>query len=245
MTSISAVGNDGDALREGLLKLADDELMVGHTLAALAGFGPELEINLVISSTGQEELGHARLFYGLVYDENAEAINAAIYDRDLTAFRSCSFAERRVSDWADMLVKQYLYDVADQARLQVFVDHGLDESIARRIEAEEEFQRQFWGYWARKAAAAGGPSLARIRTAVEQMWPHVGGLFQLDAGDTALQRDLDEARSAWQASTAAVLNALGVHDLPPLDEAHPTELTDRNHTLDEMRTLYREAPGRW
>src|SRR3989337_1600734 len=51
------------ALREYVLAVADDELILGHRHSEWTGLGPDIESDVALSSIAQEEMGHARLFY--------------------------------------------------------------------------------------------------------------------------------------------------------------------------------------
>ncbi|TQC43162.1 hypothetical protein EEB14_44705 [Rhodococcus sp. WS4] len=225
-----------------VLKLADEELMVGHILTSVAGWGPELEVNLVLSSAGQEELGHARLFYGLLYGDDSDAINAAIYDRGTSEFTSCGFAERYVEDWAELVVKQYLYDTADEHRLTVLEAIGVDTAIIDRVQSEERFQREFWSYWFTRIAEADAATKERIQDAITTLWPSSSELFQVENGSAEVTSALTGARNAWETSVRIRCDELGIQ----LPEGESTSNSDgRERIMSELHSVYDLAPGRW
>src|SRR5215216_951852 len=55
-------------LGELLLALADDEFVTGYANSEWTGIAPLLEEDLAFSSLAQDELGHARLFYDLLWE---------------------------------------------------------------------------------------------------------------------------------------------------------------------------------
>lgn len=228
--------------REVLLKLADEELVVGHILSSQAGWCPELEVNIVVSSAGQEELGHARLFYGLLYGEAVGAIDRAIYERDPAEFRSSALAERYSQDWAELVVKQYLYDTADAYRLKALGQLGFDARLLARINGEEEFQREFWRHWIERISSATASSRARVQAALDRLWPIAGGPFEVSSGAAETDAAFAEAGELWRNDIMRVFGKLelGVDDSKP-----PVGDGDRARILSEMRSLYNEAPGRW
>ena len=70
----------GDAWTGLVIRLADDDLLTGHVLTSVAGWGPELEINIALSSMGQDEIGHARRLYALVIPDRAD-IERFVYEQ--------------------------------------------------------------------------------------------------------------------------------------------------------------------
>jgi len=233
----------GAGLRAELLKLADEELMVGHILTSLAGWGPELEINLVLSSAGQEELGHARLFYSMLYGDDSDAINAAIYRRDAPEFRSCALAERYAEDWGELVVKQYLYDTADDYRLTALASAGMDPAAIEGVRAEERFQREFWSYWFQRIASAGIPARERLQRALTSLWPLTGALFEVENGVSGNRAALSGAREAWRDSVRLHCAELGLE----LPDTATTEADGdgRKRVLAELRSVHDDAPGQW
>ena len=87
-------------------------------LTSLAGWGPELEINIALSSMGQDEIGHARRLYGLVAGGPA-ATERLVYERPGAEFLASPLARTYPTEWEGLLARQYLYETADAARAAV------------------------------------------------------------------------------------------------------------------------------
>lgn len=242
--SVSDIDAQFSGARGVLLKLADEELVVGHILSSQAGWCPELEVNVVVSSAGQEELGHARLFYGLLYGEAGAAIDKVIYERPPTEFRSSRLAERYSEDWAELVVKQYLYDTADAYRLNALGQLGFDTSLLARINSEEEFQREFWRHWVERIATATTTSRARLQAALDSLWPLASGPFEVSSGSAGTDAAFAEAGALWRTDVTKILDKLDIE----VDDSRPPTVQadgDRARILTEMRSLYSQAPGQW
>ena len=54
---------------ELLIALADDEFVIGHRYSEWLGLSPFLEEDLTMASIAQDELGHARALYALVWPD--------------------------------------------------------------------------------------------------------------------------------------------------------------------------------
>ncbi len=243
-----------------LMKLADEDMAAGHVLTSVAGWGPELEVNIALSSMGQDELGHARAFYSLALGPDRSAINAAIYDRPAEEFQACALAWVYDVAWERLAVKQFLFETADSARRGVLLASELEGLAANlsRMEAEERFHVDFWSSWLARTAASGGPALAKLQGALDELWPFASAMFAFDAG--ALEAVLpggQEAMSAalldWEGTAREQLGSAGLvvpaPGAPRLAEAGgeapsgPWE--DRLRIVGELHSIYDQAPGRW
>ncbi len=131
---------------ELLLALADDEFVVGHRYSEWLGLSPFLEEDLTLTSIAQDELGHARSLYALIWPDWVDR-DAQVVRRPALQWRSCGFVERPNAGWEDALMRHYLYDLAEEHRW-----HGLAERFGSSVEGlvelaekalrEERFHRK-------------------------------------------------------------------------------------------------------
>jgi ring-1,2-phenylacetyl-CoA epoxidase subunit PaaC len=114
-----------------LLALADDELVIGHRHSHWTGVAPQIEEDLAFSSIAQDEIGHAVVWYTIAAEEPVAlpAGEAGGASRDVSAdalglgrpmegYRNAILVERENRDWAFTIARQYLYDTADDVRLE-------------------------------------------------------------------------------------------------------------------------------
>ncbi len=137
------------SVREFLLAFADDEHLMGQQHAEWIGVAPFLEEDLATSSIGQDELGHAALLYELVLELDGvepedTAVDALAYGRAASEYRSCHLVEYATADWAEALVRHWLYDLVEEMRWGLLVDSSLPQlaAIAARAKREEAFHRR-------------------------------------------------------------------------------------------------------
>jgi ring-1,2-phenylacetyl-CoA epoxidase subunit PaaC len=229
-----------DLTTAALLRLADEELFVGHVLTARAGWGPELELNLAMSSIGQDEIGHARLLYGIVTgDSSAAAIDELVYDRPAAEFHVSALSAADSQDWAELVVKHWLYELADAERIELLAACPVAEAAeaAGRMRHEEVFHREFWTTWLARTLEA-DDGTARTQRALDVLWPTARGLFDLEG--IAAPSALEQAKTRWHdtVSSACASHGLALKDGP----AAPARVAE---ILAEMRSVYMAAPGRW
>lgn len=252
----------GDAWTGLVIRLADDDLLTGHVLTSVAGWGPELEINIALSSMGQDEIGHARRLYALVIPDRAD-IERFVYERPAADFRAGPLARTYPREWEALLARQYLGETADAARAAV-LGHSTRPGFAALLDEmghEQRYHLDFWSAWLTTSARS-GEARQRVQHALDQMWPLAAASFLPDdpAGTESTlglgSGTLEAARRDWIASVRQACGPLGLEvrdgdgpaDVGPADvgPAGDGPAADRLAVmLGEMRYVYATAPGSW
>lgn len=223
--------------REFLLALADDEHMVGARHTAWIGLGPFLEEDLAFCSIAQDELGHAIGLYDVLLraegrDADAE-LDAFALLRDPSEYRSSHLAEVECSDWADSLVRHWLYDRAEQLRWESLVGSSdLDlAALAMRALAEERFHTEH----AERFMARVG-STEQVRAACARLLPLAVGAWSPPPGEAAavaagvVTASSAELAARWEAMIRADAASWGVSlDQATLDA--PSEVAHADRTV--------------
>ena len=178
--------------RELVLALADDELCIGQNLAWWIAVGPFLEEDLALTSISQDELGHARALYGLLDDD----IDALAYGREPDEYRCAHITELPCHEWAQTLVRHFLYDTAESVRWSALVDSSWEAlgAVARRALAEERSHlRHATGLVSRLLRTEAGA--ANLLPLFGQLAPMACELFDAPAGtqDSAGEHQCDRA----------------------------------------------------
>ncbi len=246
-----------EALREYLLAVGDDELILGHRHSEWTGFGPDIESDVALSSIAQEEMGHARLFYLqalALAGRPDEHLDAAVFDRAPEAFRHAVLLERPNGDWGFTIVRFVLYELADAVRLDV-LSHGAGETLAplaRTLQREEKYHRMYGETWLARLSG-GADGRARVQDALDATWPEALGLFAPTAGEAhLLEAGLLVESSAgqlsrWRERASEILTAshLRVPTAMPAGEgrhgAHSPDLTALLEEMTQVRRLDPEA----
>lgn len=182
--SIDDVRRSPDRLRvvsELLLQLADDDLVMGFRDQEWLGLAPHIEEDVAFGSIGQEEIGHAAHFYGIL-----ESLGMGSAD-DLASLRPAT--ERRNSvlleqpngsgdyldaphyDWAWTIVRHYAHDVWEIAVLSRLVasTFGPVADAARKLLPEKRYHRAHQELWLSTMARHDDESRARLDGAVRTL----------------------------------------------------------------------------
>ena len=204
-----------------LLRLADDELILGWRDSEWTGIAPTLEEDVAFSSIAQNEIGHARAAYELAARELGTTADELAFDRSPDDYLCTPLVQLRLLDWAHAIARRYLYEQADHERIEALMRSDDPElaGLARKIDREEAYHRMHAELWAERLRDE-----PRFAAAVEDLWPYALGVVAPE------QRDELARRTGLRANVAQA-HERGTHtpELEPLWE--------------EMTEVRRSAPG--
>jgi ring-1,2-phenylacetyl-CoA epoxidase subunit PaaC len=212
------------AQAQHLLELADDELILGWRDSEWTGVAPFLEEDVAFSSIAQNEIGHARALYELVARELDTTADELAFDRAPTEYRCAPLVELRLPDWADTIARHYLYELADEIRIQALKrsDDAEIAGLAAKIDREEAYHRIHARMWADRLR--GEP---RFEDALERLWPAAVALLDPDASPQFAERLGRELPSNTEIQA-------------PARGEHAPELAE---LWEEMTMVRRSVPG--
>jgi ring-1,2-phenylacetyl-CoA epoxidase subunit PaaC len=206
-----------------LLEIADDELLLGWRNSEWTGIAPFLEEDVAFSSIAQNEIGHARALYELAGRDLGKTADELAFDRAPEDYRSAPLVELRfVPDWARTIARHYLYETADQIRIEALKasDDGEVAGLAAKIDREEVYHRMHAEMWLERLREE-----PRVREALVELWPQALGILS------------EDLRPALRERVAAL-------DLPDAEAvergAHSSEFAEFWETMTVVR---RSVPG--
>ncbi|RRJ29117.1 1,2-phenylacetyl-CoA epoxidase subunit PaaC [Halocatena pleomorpha] len=216
-----------------LFSLADDEFVLAERYTEWQVRAPTLESDLALSNIAQDELGHARLWYDLLTEFDYTE-SELLFERDPADFTHAALVELPFADgdWADAIVRSYLYDTAEQLRLAALEDAAYTPIADRigKIRSEEAYHREHAENWLERLCAD-PDGRANVQAATDRLFPHALALFEpVDAEHEATIREfglrsesLADLRERWLSITVPLLDSLGVR--PPVSaDGSPPEL---------------------
>lgn len=179
-TAAERTDRERHALETVCVQLADDEFVIAERYTEWQVRAPSLESDLALSNIAQDELGHARLWYDVLGDLGLEETDL-LYDRDPSNFRHATLCELPFAegDWADAVVRSYLYDVAEAIRLGALAD-STHPKIADRVPKlleEETYHRDHAESWLSRLAGD-EEGQTRLQAAVDRLFPYALTLFR-------------------------------------------------------------------
>ena len=174
--------------------------------------------------------------------------------RDERDFRNCTLVELPRGDFAVTMLRNLAVAVFLEllwARLEGSSDSEL-AAIAGKAVKEARYHREHAAGWIVRLGDGTDESAARLKAALDLLWPYIAEIFDADAIDdqaeaASLGPRWADLRDAWRTGFAAVLSAAGLA-LPAERAFRSTGKTGRHsehlgYVLAEMQHLQRAFPG--
>ena len=176
-------------LRSLLLAAADDELIIGHRHSEWTGWASHIEEDIAFSSIAQDEIGHANLFYKLLSEIDGRTPDEIALSRQPSEYRHASLCERPNGDWAYTLARHFLYDSAEQIRLEAFAESSYSPlaDVSEKLLREERYHRLHAEAWLQRLANGPVEGRHQISAALITAMGDAVGLFeQIEDEENAL-----------------------------------------------------------
>jgi ring-1,2-phenylacetyl-CoA epoxidase subunit PaaC len=168
-----------------LLEYADDELILGWRDSEWTGIAPSLEEDVAFSSIAQNEIGHARALYELAARDLGTTADELAFDREPSEYRNAPLVELRKLDWAHTIARHWLYECADEIRLDALKRSDDTElaGLAAKMDREEVYHRLHAQMWADRLRDE-----PRFVAAVKELWPYALGILPEDQRPALAER---------------------------------------------------------
>ncbi|WP_435364005.1 1,2-phenylacetyl-CoA epoxidase subunit PaaC [Haloarchaeobius sp. DYHT-AS-18] len=229
-----------EAIEHQLYRLADDEFVIAERYTEWQVRAPTLESDLALANIAQDEYGHARLWYDLLQDWGATESDL-IWERPADEWRHSSLCELEFAegDWADAIVRSYLYDVAEDIRLQALADSSYPRIRDRvgKILGEEDYHREHAQNWLERLCEE-DDSRARVQDALDRLFPYALTLFSPtdeEVDDRIVElgirsEPLVTMREEWLDEVVPYLESLDLS----VDDAELPEQYDLHHSAFDL-----------
>jgi len=202
------------ALFEGLCRLGDSTLVLGHRVSEWCGHAPVLEEDIALANTALDLIGQTQMWLGLAGKVEGQGRSAddLAFHRDVWEFRNLLLVERPNGDFGQTLMRQFLFDAWHQPMLA-----GLARShdarvaeIAVKAGKEVAYHLERSADLVIRLGDGTEESHARMQGALDALWPYTGEMTTPDATDNALTEagimpDLTGLRATWGALVRDVL----------------------------------------
>lgn len=247
-----------NALFEYLQRLGDDRLVLGHRLSEWCGRAPILEEDIATANVALDLVGQATMLLRLAGEVEGKGRDedALAYWREAIAFRNCLLVEQPNGDFAQTIVRQFLFDVHAVLLLEALTRsaHAELAAIAAKALKEAKYHVRRSGDWVLKLGDGTGESHARMQRALDALWRFTPELFVVDDIDreviaAGIAPDPATLQPQWATLVREVLEraTLTVPPDAPLragrtarQGAHSEHL---GHLLAEMQIVARSHPG--
>ncbi|MFB6140043.1 MAG: 1,2-phenylacetyl-CoA epoxidase subunit PaaC [Halosimplex sp.] len=228
LRTLADLDAEGRAAAEALLlRLADDEFVTAERYTEWQVVSPTLESDLALSNIAQDELGHARVWFDAL-GELGRTEQDLVWERDPGAFRHGTLVELPFAegDWADLILRTYLYDAAEDLRLDAVAESGVRELVdpIEKLRSEEEYHLEHAQNWLERLCDD-GTGREKVQSAADRLFPHALTLWVSGPAAEAIDEydlrgeSLDAMRRQWLDTVGSFLEGHGVSvPLEPEDD---------------------------
>jgi ring-1,2-phenylacetyl-CoA epoxidase subunit PaaC len=243
-----------------LLRIGDTCLILAQRLGEWCGHAPIVEEDIALTNMALDLVGQARAVLtragqleaergGERHDEDQLA-----FLRDERDFRNCTLVELPRGDFAVTTLRNCAVAVFLEllwGRLSDSSDAEL-AAIAGKAVKEARYHREHAADWVVRLGDGTPESTARMKAAIDLLWPYMAELFEADAideaaADAGLGPRWADLREPWSERMGAVLAEAGLA-APPERAFRSTGKSGRHsehlgYILAEMQHLQRAFPG--
>ncbi len=168
-------------MKNYILKIADDSLIMGQRLGEWCGKGPYLEEDIAIINIALDQLGQANNFYNIAVklfadERTADDFAMLRVEKD---YLNSQLVELPNGDYAQTILKAYFFAVY-QKLLYKSLSNSADEdvkAVAIKSLKEVKYHLTHASTWMQIFAQGTEESRTRLLNAVSNLWEYTGGLF--------------------------------------------------------------------
>jgi ring-1,2-phenylacetyl-CoA epoxidase subunit PaaC len=245
-----------EALFSYLLRLADNNLILGHRLSEWTGHGPMLEEDIALTNIALDLIGHANslLQYAAKVEGKGRSEDDLAYMRSEREFYNTLLAEQPNGDYAKTITRQFLSDAFDlhfYEALKSSADETLS-ALAAKAHKEVVYHLRHSSAWMERFGDGTEESHERVQRAVNDLWAFTDELFEMTEADRLLVSekigvDLSAIKPKWEKTVNEVLQRATLEK--PQNVWQQRGSREGRHTehlgflLAEMQHLHRAHPG--
>ena len=239
-----------------VLHIADTSLILGQRLAEWCGHGPVIEEDIALTNIALDLIGQARLLLS-----HAGKLEGGGRDEDQLAFlrtepqyRNLAIVELPNGDFGRTILRNFLVAAWQQSlwqRLTTSSDAEL-AAIAAKSLKETRYHLQHASDWVVRLGDGTDESHARMKAALDTLWPYTTEFFSATAGDPVLEAAAigpawSTLEPAWDSVVRPVLEVATLSApvrTPFISRGKLGQHTEyMGHLLTEMQYLQRTYPG--
>ncbi len=192
------------ALFDYVLRLGDDALILGQRLSEWCGHAPSVEVDLSLANMALDLVGQGTNFLhyaGQIEGKGRDGDRLAFH-RDVLDFRNCLLVEQPNGDFAQTMVRQFLYSTWQKMLLGHLAGSSdpLIASVAAKAVKEIAYHQELSAEWVIRLGDGTEESRGRAQAGLEWMWRFIPELFENDETASGLaDRGIGADPSAFRA----------------------------------------------
>tara|TARA_Y100000589_G_scaffold331347_1_gene384486 strand:+ start:54 stop:812 length:759 start_codon:yes stop_codon:yes gene_type:complete len=244
-------------LKEVLLRLGDDTLILAQRLGEWCGHAPILEEDIALTNISLDLLGRTQNYLklaGELYKPTKSDDNLAFH-RDPEEFTNLLLLEQPNGHFGDTICRQFLFDnfslllTVHLASQEVNTDIA---AIAAKAIKEIRYHVDHSSKWMLRLGGGTSESHEKIQGSLDKLWQFTDEMFEIDevtsaAVESGLFPDLTTLKSRWLDNVMSILTEARLSILSNTEMKYGGRNGNHTHHLAEilevMQVLPRTYPG--
>ncbi len=210
-------------LKEFILRLGDDSLVLAQRLGEWCGHAPILEEDIAITNISLDLLGRAQNYLKLAGElcSPVQSDDDLAFHRDAVEFRNLLLVEQPNGHFGDTICRQFLFDNFSLLLFKHLANQSVNEELAGVAAKAIKEIRYHVGHstkWILRLGGGTAESHDKIQGSLNDLWQYTDEMFSLDevysaAFESGLMPDLQDLKSKWVDNVASTINEAGL-DMP-------------------------------
>jgi ring-1,2-phenylacetyl-CoA epoxidase subunit PaaC len=248
--------SNNKALLDFVLRLGDNNLILGHRLSEWCSRGPFLEEDVALANIALDHVGASRLLLTYAGEiEGGKSEDDYAYGRKHEEFKNALLVEQPNGDFGVTQARQ-LYYSAFAYILYTELKSSKNEQLAAyatKAIKETTYHLRHCSEWVIRLGDGTEESKQRMQSAIDSMWEFTGDLFATTAADTQLVKDgiipdVAALKTKWYDMVKEVVTR-AMLTMPAADAWMQSGSREGKHTehlsylVGEMQSVTRAYPG--
>ena len=247
---------------EFLVRLADNNLVLGQRVSEWCGKAPTLEEDIALANISLDLIGQSKLWleYAAETEKKGRSADDLAFLRDPIDFRNLLIVEQPNTDFGFTIMRQFLFDAMNEPMLNC-LKKSKDQRVAE-IASKSHKEVTYHLERSRDTVIALGDgtdeSNSRMQNALNNLWQFVGEFFEEDEVDEVMSKNKvaskpKTTKPMWEKIVSQTLkeaqlsqpkNQFGQVSFGQVGGRNGTRHTEHlGHMLATMQILQRSHPG--
>lgn len=241
-------------VKDLILMLADNNMILGQRLGEWCGHGPVLEQDIALTNIALDLIGEARAYYQYLAATEGKAEDDYPMLRSEREFKNVLLVEQPNGHWGQTIVRQFLFDAWHYFHLEAMTgstDKTLAAIAAKSIK-EARYHLAFSGEWMVRLGDGTDESHEKMQQAVNDLMPFFDEMFEpapyeAECNTQQISPNLSTIRQKAQSKVEDIIQEATL-DMPKgyfVKKGGKTGYHSEylGHLLTDMQYLQRAHPG--
>lgn len=166
-------------LRDYILMMADNVMILGQRLGEWCGHGPVLEQDIAITNIALDLIGEARNYYQYLGETEGKKEDEYPMKRDVRAFKNILLTEVPNGHWGDTIMRQCMFDCYHYYLLEGMTTSKNERlaAIAKKSIKEATYHLAFSGEWVIRLGDGTEESHQKMQQSLDDLMPYFNEMF--------------------------------------------------------------------